>query len=33
MNDAQKEFYAALWIAGIVAVVLFISLVIAFTAK
>lgn len=33
MNDGQKEFYAALWIGGIIALVLFFSVAVALTAK
>lgn len=32
MNFSSKEAFAALWLAGIVAVVLFVSLAIALTA-
>lgn len=33
MNDSQKEFFAAMWIIGIIAVVLFVFVVIAISAK
>lgn len=33
MNDSQKEFYSAIWIAGIVLFVLTFSVAVALTAK